>query len=88
MHQLGLQIHAFAVEESEEIRRLAARILHDIFEGGSLYTKGYSGLRFRMALAANYFKSMWKFHQVYQHSALWLLAKRAMGMFVRDVKLE
>lgn len=88
MHQLGLQIHAFAVEESEEIRRLAARILHDIFEGDSLYTKGYSGLRFRMALAANYFKSMWKFHQVYQHSALWLLAKRAMGMFVRDVKLE
>ena len=87
VHQLGLQIHAFAVEESEATKRLATRILQDILEGDSLYTKGYKGLRFRIALAASYFKSMWKFHRVYQHSALWLLAKRAAGMLVRDVKL-
>ena len=87
VHQLGLQIHAFAVEENDTIRCLAVRVLQDILEGDSLYTKGYKGLRFRLALAASYFKSMWKFHRVYQHSALWLLAKRAMGMLVNDVKL-
>lgn len=87
VHQFGLQIHAFTVEESEMTKRLATRILQDIFEGDSLYAKGYKGLRFRIALATSYFKSMWKFHRVYQHSALWLLAKRAMGMLVNDVKL-
>lgn len=87
VHQLGLQIHAFAVEESEATKRLATRMLQDILEGDSLYTKGYKGLRFRIALAASYFKSMWKFHQVYQHSALWLLAKRAAGMLVSNVNL-
>ena len=87
VHQLGLQIHAFDVEESGTIKQLSARILQDIFEGDSLYNKGYTGLRFRLALATSYFRSMWKFHKVYQHSALWLLIKRAMGMLVNDVKL-
>lgn len=87
VHQLGLQIRAFAVEESDTIKQLAVRVLQDILEGDSLYTKGYKGLRFRLALAASYFKSMWKFHRVYQRSALWLLAKRAARMLVRDVKL-
>ena len=87
VHQLGLRIDAFAVEENDAIKRLAVRVLQDILEGDSLYTKGYKGFRFRIALAASYFKSMWKFHKVYQHSALWLLAKRAFGMLVRDVKL-
>lgn len=87
VHQLGVQIHAFAVEENDTVKRLAVRVLQDVLEGDSLYTKGYKGLRFRIALAASYFKSMWKFHRVYQHSALWLLAKRAMGMLVNDVKL-
>lgn len=87
VHQLGVQIQAFAVEESDTIKQLAVRVLQDILEGDSLYTKGYKGLRFRIALAASYFKSMWKFHRVYQQSALWLLAKRAAGMLVRDVKL-
>ena len=87
VHQLGLRIDAFAVEESDTVKRLAVRVLQDILEGDSLYTKGYKGLRFRIALAASYFKSMWKFHRVYQQSALWLLAKRAAGMLVRDVRL-
>lgn len=87
VHQLGLRIDAFAVEENGTVKRLAVRVLQDILEGDSLYTKGYKGLRFRIALAASYFKSMWKFHKVYQHSALWLLAKRAAGMLVSDVKL-
>lgn len=82
---LGVQIAAFAVAEDKTTKRLAARILQDIFEGDSLYTKGYKGLRFRLALAGTYFKSMWKFHQVYQQSALWLLAKRAVGMLVKKV---
>lgn len=87
VHQLGLQIHAFTVEDSEKIKHLSERMLRDIFDGDSLYTKGYKGFRFRLALAASYFKSMWKFHRVYQQSALWLLAKRAAGMLVSDVKL-
>lgn len=88
VHQLSVQIHAFTVEESEATKRLATRILQDIFEGDSLYTKGYKGVRFRIALAASYFKSMWKFHQVYQHSSLWLLAKRTMRMLVKEIRLE
>ena len=88
VHRLGLRIHAFAVEEDDTVKRLATRMLQDIFEGDSLYTKGYKGLRFRMALAASYFKSMWKFHRIYQQSALWLLIKRAVGMAVSDVKVE
>ncbi len=87
VHLLDVDIHAFATDESATIKRLSQRMVQDIFEGESLYTKGYKGLRFRLALAASYFKSMWKFHKVYQHSALWLLAKRAAGMLVRDVKL-
>lgn len=87
VYQLGLQIHAFAVREDETIKRLSMRVLRDIFEGDSLYNKGYKGFRFRLALAASYFRSMWKFHQVYQHSALWLLAKRAAGMLVDDERL-
>lgn len=88
VHQLGLQIHAFAVEESDTIKQLAVLVLQDILEGDSLYTKGYKGLRFRIALAASYFKSMWKYHRVYQHSALWLLAKRTVGLLVSNVTLE
>ena len=84
---LGLQIHAFTVARDKKIERLSTRILKDIFEGDSLYTKGYKGLRFRLALAASYFKSMWKFHRIYQRSALWLLTKRALGMLVKEVKL-
>ena len=87
VHQLGLQIHAFAVREDETIKRLSTRVLRDIFEGDSLYNKGYKGFRFRLALAASYFRSMWKFHQLYQHSALWLFAKRAAGMLVDDERL-
>lgn len=87
VHQLGLQIHAFAVREDETIKRLSTRVLRDIFEGDSLYNKGYKGFRFRLALAASYFKSMWKFHKVYQQSALWLLVKRSTGMLVDDVRL-
>ena len=86
-HRLGLKIHAFEVREDDTTRQLAARVLQDILEGDSLYTKGYKGLRFRLALAASYFKSMWKFHRIYQHSALYLLAKRTLGMFVKEVKL-
>ncbi|MBR5841879.1 MAG: nucleotidyltransferase family protein [Bacteroidaceae bacterium] len=87
VHYLGLQIHAFPVNQNEEIISLSARMLKDIFEGDSLYRKGYKGLRFRLALASNYFKSMWKFHRIYQQSAVWLLVKRTMGMFVKNVKL-
>lgn len=87
VHQLGLQIHAFDVDESEMTKNLAARILQDMLDGDSLYTKGYGWLRFRIALASSYFKSMWKFHQVYQHNAIWLLVKRAAGMLVRNVRV-
>lgn len=88
MQYLGVEIHAFNVTHDEKIKKLAICMLKDIYEGDSLYTKGYKGLSFRIALAASYFKSMWKFHRIYQRSALWLLAKRAMGMMVREVKLE
>lgn len=87
VYHLGLHVNAFAVVDDNKVEHLATRILKDIFEGDSLYTKGYKGLRFRLALAASYFKSIWKFHRIYQHSALWLLVKRTMGMFVKDVSL-
>ena len=87
INQLGLDVHAFPVNNDEETKRLSSRILKDIFEGESLYRKGYSGLRFRVALAFSYFKSMWKFRKVYQYSPLGLLMNRMKNYWVNDVKL-
>lgn len=87
INQLGLDVHAFPVNNDEETKKLSSRILKDIFEGESLYRKGYSGLRFRVALAFSYFKSMWKFRKVYQYSPLGLLMNRMKNYWVNDVKL-
>ncbi len=70
-----------------DVPRMAERILNDIFMGDSLYTKGYGGFRFRVELAKSYYKSLWKFRDVYQRNALWLLLIRVWGMTIKDVKL-
>lgn len=67
--------------------KMATRILQDVFHGNSIYTKGYGYFGFRFALAMSYFKSLWKFQEVYQHNALWLLCKRAWGMTIKEVRL-
>ena len=67
---------------------MSERILRDVFSGNSIYTHGYGYIRFRIALAMSYFKSMWKFQQVYQHNALWLLMKRAWGMTIKDIDVK
>lgn len=72
---------------SYDKEKMTTRILQDVFHGNSIYTKGYGYFGFRFALAMSYFKSLWKFQEVYQHNALWLLCKRAWGMTIKEVRL-
>lgn len=72
---------------SYDKEKMATRILQDVFHGNSIYTKGYGYFGFRFALAMSYFKSLWKFQEVYQHNALWLLCRRAWGMTIKEVRL-
>ncbi len=83
---LGVQLNVppFKNMVSYNKGELSERIVQDFFSDESIYTKGYGWLRFRIALSMSYFKSMWKFQQVYQHNALWLLMKRAWGMTTKD----
>ncbi len=75
------------VMPSYDVPKISERILNDIFTGDSIYTKGYGGFRFRVELALSYCRSLWKFRDVYQRNALWLLLIRVWGMTIKDVKL-
>lgn len=85
---LGVQIHAFTVNEDEHIKYLSMRILKDIFDGENIYNKGYSTLRLRYELAVSFLKSMWKYRLIYQKNALWLLLNKTIGVFAHKVSLE
>lgn len=85
---LRLQIHAFTVKDDEYIKNLSDRIIQDILEGDNIYNKGHSTLRLRYELVISLFKSIWKYKQVYQKSALWLLLKRTIGMLTKKPTLE
>ena len=71
--------------QDESVPALSARILgDDIFGGYSLYTQNHSGLMHRIMIIKSYLKGLWKFHQVYQRNAFWLLARRMRNYFVNE----
>lgn len=74
--------------EDDEIAVLTEKVLDDIFGGYSLYTQDHSGLMHRVMIIRSYLKGLWKFHQVHQRNAFWLLGRRMKNYFIRDVKLE
>ena len=71
-----------------KLEELSDRMLRDIFTGQSIYTTDYGYFHFRIILAMSYLKSLWKYQQIYQKSALWLLFRRALTMPIRNVRLE
>lgn len=72
----------------KKLEELSDRMLREIFTGQSIYTIDYGYFYFCIILAMSYSKSLWKYQQIYQKSALWLLFRRALTMPIRNVRLE
>lgn len=88
-HHLGMELVAgLKGEEDEKVSALAERILDDIFGGYSLYTQNHTGFMHRVMIIKSYLRGLWKFHQVHQRNAFWLLARRMKNYFVKDVRLD
>lgn len=86
-HQLGMDLPSCVNQHRLVESHLPKKILDDMFEEDSLYSKGYKGLHFRMMLVGRYFKNLWKFHEVHERNAFYLLARRMKNYWVKDVKL-
>lgn len=88
-HHLGMELVAGVKgEEDEKVPALAERILDDVFGGYSLYTQNHTGFMHRVMIIKSYLRGLWKFHQVHQRNAFWLLARRMKNYFVKDVRLD
>ena len=86
-HQLSMKLPASVKRNDEMGAYLPMRILDDMFKDDALYTKGYGGLMFRIHLVGRYFKNLWKFHEVYERNAFYLLLRRMKNYWVKDVRL-
>ena len=87
-HYLKMDIPKSLERYDDAVPALSERILDDIFGGYSLYTQNYSGLMHRVMIIKSYLKGLWKFHQVHQRNAFWLMARRVKNYWVKDVRLE
>ena len=87
-HYLKMEIPESLQRHDAAVLALSARILDDIFGGYSLYTQNYTGFMFRVMMIKNYLKGFWKFHQVHQRNAFWLMARRIKNYWVKDVRLD
>lgn len=72
----------------EKVAVLSERILDDIFGGYSLYTQNHSGLMHRVMIIKSYLKGLWKFNEVHQRNAFWLMGRRILNYWVKNVRLE
>lgn len=87
-HYLEMELSpSLKVEDSAEIARLSERVMQDIFSGYSIYTTGHTGLQHRYDIAVSYLRGLWKFRDVYQRNAFWLLLRRVKNFWIKDVKL-
>lgn len=86
-HQLGMDLPSCVNQHRLVESHLPKKILDDMFEEDSLYSKGYKGLHFRMMMIGRYFKNFWKFHEIHERNACYLLARRMKNYWVKDVKL-
>lgn len=88
VHYLKMDLPTEVYRQGEEqVAALSERILDDIFSGYSLYTQKHSGLMHRVMIISRYLKCLWKFNQVYQRNAFWLMARRVKNYWVKDVRL-
>lgn len=89
VHYLGIELPAEVYKQGDaKVATLSERILDDIFGGYSLYTQNHSGLMHRVMIIKSYLKGLWKFHEVHQRNAFWLMARRVKNYWVKDVRLE
>ena len=87
-HYLKMDIPESLQRQDDSVPTLSARILDDTFGGYSLYTQNHSGLMRRMLIARSYLTGLWKFHQVHQRNAFWLLACKIKNYWTKEVTLN
>ena len=82
---LGLKLENALVKREDKYVDL---VLEDIFHSNSLFNKGYGIWRSRFTSIKNKFMSLWKFHKIYQQSALKMIMIQVLGfLFDRNPKL-
>lgn len=88
VHYLKMELPKELYKQGDEkISALSERILDDIFGGYSLYTQNHTGLMHRVMIIKSYLKGIWKFNEVHQRNAFWLMARRIKNYWVKDVRL-
>ena len=89
VHYLKMELPKELYKQGDEkISALSVRILDDIFGGYSLYTQNHTGLMHRVMIIKSYLKGLWKFNEVHQRNAFWLMARRIRNYWIKDVRLE
>lgn len=87
-HYLGMELPQEVCKEGKMVPTLSERILEDIFKGNNLFNQDFSFLKHRLVIIYCHLKDFWKFHQVHQRNAFWLLARRMKNYWVKEVRLE
>ena len=86
-HHLGMELPEALRMQDDCVPELCDRILKDTYDGYSLYTQNHSGLVHRMIMLTRYLRSLWKFHEVHQRNAFYLMARRIKNYWIKDVRL-
>lgn len=82
---LGLKLTCPMVRDEEKYTEL---VMNDMFQSSSLFNKGYHIWYSRITSIKNKLLSLWKFHKIYQQSALKMIAIQVFGfLFERNPKL-
>ena len=85
---LNMELPQGLQRSDKEVPKLSERVMADILDGYSLYSQNHSDLKRRILIARSYLKSFWKFHQVYQRNAFWLLVRKIKNYWIKDVCLD
>lgn len=86
-HHLGMELPEALRKQDDCVPELCDRILKDTYDGYSLYTQNHSGLLHRMVIVTRYLRCLWKFHEVHQRNAFYLMARRIKNYWVKEVRL-
>lgn len=86
-HHLGMELPEALRKQDDCVPELCDRILKDTYDGYSLYTQNHSGLLHRMMIVTRYLRCLWKFHEVHQRNAFYLMARRIKNYWVKEVRL-
>ena len=82
---LGLKVDSSKIKDEGMYSEL---VMDDMFQASSLFNKGYNIWISRIMSIKNKFLSLWKFHRIYQQSAIKMIAIQLFGfLFERNPKL-